>query len=183
MDLEDHHGLDAENEAHIWLLHFLFLQAINRDIHAWQEAWNMHYINTPERGNHSPREMFLFGMHQYGPRGIDAALEDQQFQVHLPSFGVNWLDRAMAGRSLDREAREGRRLAQPLDPFVHPSTPERLSVVVCDEPQGPFTREQVTWLEAQLIARVDGWSQNMEERNNMWNEALQLTHQVFQSTE
>ncbi len=33
--LESNHGLDVDKDAHIWLLHFLFLHYINADADTW----------------------------------------------------------------------------------------------------------------------------------------------------
>jgi hypothetical protein len=43
--LESNHGLDLDKDAHIWLLHFLFLGYINSDADAWMRAWNMHTLS------------------------------------------------------------------------------------------------------------------------------------------
>ena len=43
--LESNHGLDVDKDAHIWLLHFLFLGYINIDADAWMRAWNMHTLS------------------------------------------------------------------------------------------------------------------------------------------
>lgn len=43
--LERLHHLDRENAAHLWLLHFLFLDTINDDCKLFQSHWNSHPIS------------------------------------------------------------------------------------------------------------------------------------------
>jgi len=45
MRLERIHGLDVKNPTHVWLLHALFLDAINTDCMEFQEQWNSHPIS------------------------------------------------------------------------------------------------------------------------------------------
>ena len=39
-----HDGLRASDPMHIWLLHYLFLDAINEDALEWVDAWNSHVM-------------------------------------------------------------------------------------------------------------------------------------------
>ena len=43
--LERDHLLDPDKPEHLWLLHFLFLDAINEDCAAFQANWNNHQIS------------------------------------------------------------------------------------------------------------------------------------------
>jgi hypothetical protein len=70
-DLERNHGFDPENEAHIWLLHWLFLDAINEDLAEWVNTWNHHRISLRGEPDRSPQDMYVFGMLEDGPRGMD----------------------------------------------------------------------------------------------------------------
>ena len=49
------HHLDRDNPQHIWLLHILFLDAINNDCHAFQEQWNSHPISGSDTHDMSPK--------------------------------------------------------------------------------------------------------------------------------
>lgn len=85
LELEHHHELDPTRPAHIWLLHFLFLDAINEDAQEWRHAWNSHKLQIKGERERSPRDIFLFGMVQNGPRGIREVAQtvDEQVQdVH-----------------------------------------------------------------------------------------------------
>lgn len=52
--LERLHGLDHTNPAHLWLIHLLFLGAINQDCIDFQQEWNHHPIGGPRTHNQSP---------------------------------------------------------------------------------------------------------------------------------
>lgn len=91
--LEQHHGLDRNDEFHIWLLHHLFLACINFDALAWAEGWNHHSFsrlpNHPPRSHlPSPRELYYFGVYQNGVRAMDIIDEDEI--PDLAHYGVDW---------------------------------------------------------------------------------------------
>ncbi|KAJ7885136.1 hypothetical protein B0H14DRAFT_2338856, partial [Mycena olivaceomarginata] len=50
--LEIRYGLDINNVAHIWLLHFLFLGTINTQLAFFAEAWNQHRFDQPLTNRH-----------------------------------------------------------------------------------------------------------------------------------
>lgn len=52
--LEELHNLDVKDEAHLWLLHQLFLPMINDDCEDFQEQWNVHPISGVAH-NQSPQ--------------------------------------------------------------------------------------------------------------------------------
>lgn len=58
-NLELHEGLDCDSNAHIWLLHHLFLDAINQNALEWAEAWNNHTITIHGERQRSPCDMFF----------------------------------------------------------------------------------------------------------------------------
>jgi len=43
--LEARDGLDVNSDAHLWLLHFLFIPMINNDAGQWAAAWNSHVLS------------------------------------------------------------------------------------------------------------------------------------------
>ncbi|KAF8837818.1 hypothetical protein BDN67DRAFT_908587, partial [Paxillus ammoniavirescens] len=53
--LERLHGLDQQNPTHLWLLHFLFLDAINEDAQRFIDEWNHHPLSTEK--NQSPSDL------------------------------------------------------------------------------------------------------------------------------
>ena len=52
--LESLHGLKPECAEHLWLLHTLFLDAINDDCRKFQQDWNAHPISGRDTKNKSP---------------------------------------------------------------------------------------------------------------------------------
>lgn len=52
--LERLHNLNHQNPAHIWLIHFLFLDEINADADAFCEDWNHHPLSGKGINNQSP---------------------------------------------------------------------------------------------------------------------------------
>ncbi|KAF7311754.1 hypothetical protein MIND_00185800 [Mycena indigotica] len=67
--LEIRYGLDINNTAHIWLLHFLFLATINSELAFFAESWNEHDIQIRRGPSRSPVSMFVFDMYVNGVRG------------------------------------------------------------------------------------------------------------------
>ncbi|KAK6977122.1 hypothetical protein R3P38DRAFT_3335017 [Favolaschia claudopus] len=63
--LEALHGLERSNPHHLWLLHFLFLDAINEDCDTFRAEWNCHPVSG-EGHDRSPEEMCYMGMLENG---------------------------------------------------------------------------------------------------------------------
>ncbi|KAJ6458548.1 hypothetical protein C8R45DRAFT_1056287 [Mycena sanguinolenta] len=76
--LEVRYGLDINNVAHIWLLHFLFLGTINSQLAFFAGAWNQHRIQMRGSTNRSPTDMFL-------PPEEEGLNEDE-----LEIYGIDW---------------------------------------------------------------------------------------------
>ncbi|KAJ7223353.1 hypothetical protein GGX14DRAFT_352040, partial [Mycena pura] len=55
------HGLDRKAPAQLWLLHQLFLPALNEDCNEFQEEWNLHPISGRMSNNQSPADMRFLG--------------------------------------------------------------------------------------------------------------------------
>ncbi|KAJ8518042.1 hypothetical protein ONZ45_g4829 [Pleurotus djamor] len=171
-DLEVHHGLQHDNFAHIWLLHHLFLQVLHSETQQWANAWNMHKVALPGRkaGHRCPREMFLFGLHQYGVRGADylMAMEQEEQVVDYEHYGVEW-DEDLMRNSERRNEEEW----DDQHPFSN-TRPAVFTEVICDEPDCPLTPEEVIELNTRLIASVNLRSSNMQVRAQVWSEALRI---------
>jgi hypothetical protein len=182
-DLEANHGLDPQTPAHIWLLHALFLSAINEDTQDWAQAWNYHTMSI--RGEHarSPLDMFMFGMVQEGPRGQASFIQTQPIdeEIHpddLPAYGVDWdvhEDARLLAHSLENSAGEW----DEGNPFMVPSTSTLPAEVVCDAPGCPFNQGQVDLLFLLLGQRVDCASRDMAVRRLVWCEALALCQMLW----
>jgi hypothetical protein len=48
------HHLDRKNLSHLWLLHCLFLPALNNDCKEFQNEWNLHPISGRLTNDQSP---------------------------------------------------------------------------------------------------------------------------------
>ncbi|KAF8592699.1 hypothetical protein K439DRAFT_1323238, partial [Ramaria rubella] len=75
--LETFHQLDHSNPAHLWLLHYLFLDALNTDCKEFQREWNLHPIRGDGAKGHSPADMWFMGETKKGK-----IINDDIFQVH-----------------------------------------------------------------------------------------------------
>ncbi len=58
--LEDEGILSYINEVDMFVLHYVFLPRINRNLNAFQESWNSHSLST--EGNRTPYQLFVEGI-------------------------------------------------------------------------------------------------------------------------
>jgi hypothetical protein len=170
IELEANYNLDYNNFAHIWLLHHLFLDAVNADTQAWVATWNLHRVAVPEGGQRSPHEMFLFGMVEYGVRGIDGMVESEPEVEDLAMYGVDWGRLDLASQALERNPDDW----TDENPFVTSGRPENMAEVICDEPDSPLSHNQIIRLNQLLCECVDVNSKNMDVRKVIWREALRI---------
>lgn len=68
--LEDCHGLDIDNQNHVWLLQTLFLPRLNCDLMRFKDGWNNHQLRRSGHEHRTPAEMFVMGMYERGVRGF-----------------------------------------------------------------------------------------------------------------
>ncbi len=68
--LELHYAFNLDNEFHLWLLHFLFLERINGDAQAFIASWNFHTLSSRTQAYRTPTDMYRQGMLQHGFRGV-----------------------------------------------------------------------------------------------------------------
>ncbi|KAJ7234973.1 hypothetical protein C8J57DRAFT_1439477 [Mycena rebaudengoi] len=64
--LERCHHLDVDRPEYLWLLHSLFLDAINEDCKEFQTNWNSHPMAGHETHEKSPNDMRLLGQARLG---------------------------------------------------------------------------------------------------------------------
>ncbi|KAH9948437.1 hypothetical protein B0H21DRAFT_690181 [Amylocystis lapponica] len=181
MDLEANHGLNPTNQAHIWLLHYLFLSSVMHDALEWAEAWNAHKLQVKRQRQRSPRDMFFFGMLQEGPRGFSAFMPSGDIELNpldISSYGVDWDvmdDPVLMAHHLTHNPHEW----EDENPFVPATTPVNLSEVVCDPPNCPFSPEQMIMFTSMLHLSTDSTSRNMNVRRLVWLEALHICREIF----
>ncbi|KAJ7763756.1 hypothetical protein B0H16DRAFT_1661738 [Mycena metata] len=159
-ELELYYGLSHDNAAHIWLIHHLFLDAINQDVQDWAEAWNSHKLTRGNGRRRSPRDMFTFGLLEQGPRGLDTILyqEEEAAFAHIEEFGIDWAAQA--------------------DPDLLEHHSQNNDVIV-DPPEGPLSAALITQLDATLVGCVDINSRDMGVRKLVWQEALSICSSFF----
>lgn len=178
-DLEYNCGLNPHIPAHIWLLHHLFLPAINVDAQDWASAWNSHKLQIRGERNRSPQDIFLFSMVQDGPRGLvlsDAPAEENVDPADLNSYGIDW-DDADNPQLMEHLLLNNPQERDDQNPFhVGPTT---LSDVPCEPPDCPFPADQIRRLDTLLAQRVDVTSRNMALRRIVWETALELCIELY----
>ncbi|KAJ3932345.1 MAG: hypothetical protein NXY57DRAFT_894410, partial [Lentinula lateritia] len=84
--LEDIHGLDIHNQTHLWLLHELFLDEINKDCEQFCSDWNSHPVSGVGH-DQSPEDMRLLGRIEHGEykddcEGLDPSLIEKYYGVN-----------------------------------------------------------------------------------------------------
>ncbi|KAJ7133871.1 hypothetical protein C8R43DRAFT_1089642 [Mycena crocata] len=180
MDLEVHDGLNPRLPAHIWLLHHLFLYAINCDAQEWAAAWNSHHLQIRGERSRSPRDMYLFSMLQDGPRGleyrINAAADDDEALGDPSTYGIDWdvaQDPTLMGHLLDQNPQDWSE-RNPFAPGL-----DTLSHVPCDPPNSPFTAEQIASIDAELAAQIDLSSRSMHIRRLAWQKSMELCNRFY----
>ncbi|KZS91325.1 hypothetical protein SISNIDRAFT_394209, partial [Sistotremastrum niveocremeum HHB9708] len=160
-NLEVYDGLVAENPAHIWLLHYLFLDAINRDAQSWLDSWNAHKLKLAGERDQSPRQLYLLGMVEHGLRGfvpIDEAVAD------IEAYGVDW--EAIGDANL-----MAHHFQQPDVPagVYAPAQPEHMANIQFEPPNCPFTPQLMQHLGAALASTGVLTSSDMAVRRWLWN--------------
>ncbi|KAJ6448497.1 hypothetical protein C8R45DRAFT_850309, partial [Mycena sanguinolenta] len=144
--LEVRNGLDINNVAHIWLLHFLFLGTINSQLAFFAGAWNQHRIQMCGSTNRSPTDMFVFDMFINGVRGDqlppeEEGLDDDELEV----YGIDWQGLREDG-ILHSQAQNNRRDEGSSSWLGRTGPPTDLSQVDVQPPPGTLTDAQVEHL-------------------------------------
>lgn len=169
-ELEAYHGLDTNLPLHIWLLHHLFLDAINLDAYEWAESWNNHRMTHPTLPVSSPRELFFNGMLTSGYRGFqpfDTPLSDQE----AVEYGIDWQDYdspELRSHHRSHNPQENR----PEEGDYETQLPSHLSHVEVPEEISPLSPEQSSFLDFHLDRLEARWSRNVDELAAVWEYAL-----------
>lgn len=178
-DLETHHGMNAEDGDHTWLVHHLFLGELNGELQSWAKGWNHHKMQLKGERNKSPMEMFLIGLVERETPGVREWIEQQEATVEdLPNYGVAWdeLDDEVA-----HNLEEGGRAHQP---FEIDRRPQELHEVACDAPDSPLSAAERARLDAMLALEFGiNDHRSMPERMLIWNRALELCRIFVQQRE
>ncbi|KAJ7199943.1 hypothetical protein GGX14DRAFT_372621 [Mycena pura] len=169
--LELRHGLDINNIAHIWLLHFLFLATINSQLAFFAESWNQHRIQIRHGPNRSPADMFVFDMLVHGVRGNQLPDEEVLNEEELEVYGIDWAglrdDDLLASQRTNNPTAEG---ATSWVGRVGPPPLSDLSSVVVDSPADILSEgEDLVLYNA--VVHLLGSAQD-EDCINLWIHAL-----------
>ncbi|CAH3122845.1 unnamed protein product, partial [Porites lobata] len=83
--LENQDVLNADDDCHLWCLHYVFVPIINRHLSNWKDAWVHHPLRT-ER-NRTPMQLWISGLQEawgfLGPEG-------EVFQGDYSNYGIDW---------------------------------------------------------------------------------------------
>ena len=91
--LELRYPLNPDLDAHLWLLHYLFVEAINYDSTVWASTWNNHTISSRTETYRTPTYMYTHGMVYSGFRGIFARIaSDDPTDDPGDAYGIDWDD-------------------------------------------------------------------------------------------
>ncbi|KAF9237122.1 hypothetical protein BU15DRAFT_88844 [Melanogaster broomeanus] len=180
--LEAYDGLDINNQAHMWLLHDLFLPSINKEAEQWVAAWNHHVIGR--RGEHhlSPHAMFLDGVLECGQRSIFVNGDTDDIG-EIEEYGIDWndLDNHQILRhhnnhnpeDTDEHAESGE-----TNPFVL-NHPDQLSHVEVPDTSCPFSSEELNTFHQCLQPLLDHTNSDMQSRRLLWIEALAIATAII----
>ncbi|KAJ7892446.1 hypothetical protein B0H13DRAFT_2234788 [Mycena leptocephala] len=141
--LEIRHGLNINNVAHIWLLHFLFLRTINTQLSFFAEAWNQHRIQIRHSTNRSPTDMFVFDMFANGVRGDQLpAKEENLSEEELEVYGIDW--QGLHDDNLLQSQAQNNSTAEGSSSWIgRTGPPPDLSQVHVQPPPGTLTEEEI----------------------------------------
>ncbi|KAF8174623.1 hypothetical protein K438DRAFT_1609363 [Mycena galopus ATCC 62051] len=156
--LEVRYGLDINNVAHIWLLHFLLLGLINTQLDFFAQSWNQHRIQIRNSPNRSPTDMFVFDMYVNGVRGDQLPAAEENFDVEeLEVYGIDW--QGLRDDGVLRSQAQNNSHAEGSSSWVgHTGPPPDLSQVIVQPPMGTLTDEEVNDLYdtfSHLIGRAE----------------------------
>ncbi|KAJ7088390.1 hypothetical protein B0H15DRAFT_780666 [Mycena belliarum] len=178
--LEVHHGLNINNTSHIWLLHYLFLRQINDQLRFFMEAWNQHQIRIRDGPSRSPADMFGFDMFVHGVRGTNPGQPPQPQEQdltleELEVHGIDW--EALRDDSLLESRQDNNPSDEGSSSWIgRQGPPEHLNEVPVEAPAGPFSQEELEFLDAVLghLAGAVGDAEVIQ----LWTEALIVARQL-----
>ena len=184
--LETHHGLDVEDPSHIWLLHWLFLPAINEDATAWASTWNSHKIQLEGERRSSPQQLYLKSYLNNGIKGLPANLRQPEGNTggdgepeDYSTYGIDW--EAMNSSHLMYHHHTNNLEEEAGSPFhQHPAW---INEVVCKPPNCPLTEDQVERFEEELAGSTNLGSNNMGVCKLVWVTALELCRKLHTKQE
>ncbi|RDX43182.1 hypothetical protein K466DRAFT_505052 [Polyporus arcularius HHB13444] len=178
--LEVSYDLNVDRDADIWLLHHLFLEAINRDAEQWAAAWNQHTIARRGERHLSPTQMYVRGTAVHGRRGVypeDVTREaDPASDEHYADYGIDW-DDIERQRIRDHHDRYNQDDGDATNPFLT-DRPGHLSHIEVPDSQCPFGVGQVRDLDMYLAQLPCYARATMESCLELWIAAKHFVLQL-----
>lgn len=168
--LEAFHGLRVDSAAHLWLIHHLFLDNINDDIHEWAEDWNSHIMRLKGQKDRAPRDMFLIGLRRRLAVEEEVRIQEEDID-DVERFGIDWED--LEDEDLIRELQE--RGENPFDDYA----PDHMNDIPCEAPDCPLTGPQVEGLDHLLQEEFDRNTHDTDVKTAMWIRALTWCRDLF----
>ncbi|KAF8549907.1 hypothetical protein OG21DRAFT_1420531, partial [Imleria badia] len=106
--LENRHMLNPQNPHHLWILHVLFLPAINQDCRDFQLEWNCHPIDSVDTNLKSPVDLRFLGQTEFGVyrddcEGVHPDVISEFYGVHKEPI-MRKRHQSGAGHPVDEEA-------------------------------------------------------------------------------
>jgi len=171
--LEIRYGLDVNNSNHLWLLHLLFLGAINNHLTAFADGWNHHVIQIRDGPNRSPLDMFGFDMLVHGLRGDEVPMSYEELEV----FGVDW-EGLRDENILESHRRNNPTTEQATSWIGHVGPPEHLNEVPVHPLEGPTVNSTDSHV---VLADIDRWLEFNEDASveAIWSYALAIARRQY----
>ncbi|KAF8235135.1 hypothetical protein L208DRAFT_1056934, partial [Tricholoma matsutake] len=149
--LELRYGLDINNPNHIWLLHHLFLGALNEILTFFAESWNEHHIQIRGGPNRSPADMFSFDQLVHGVRGDQLPHDDEMTEDDLEVLGIDWEalrdERLLTSQQHNNDIREGS-----TSWLGRVGPPDNLNEVQVNTPNAPLHLEEIQQIDEATLA-------------------------------
>jgi hypothetical protein len=171
--LEVQRSLDINNTHHIWLLHYLFLGALNTKLMFFAQAWNQHQLQIQDGPNQLPMDMFVFDTIVHGVCGTN--IEEHISQEELEVYGVDW--EGLQYNSVLQSQEGNNKQYEPGTSWVGwVGPPPNLGGVVLNEPDVQMADERL----AALHSMID-WTNGAEKADiaQQWMSGLVAAQTIF----
>ncbi|OSC97868.1 hypothetical protein PYCCODRAFT_1376313 [Trametes coccinea BRFM310] len=184
-ELETVHGLDVGNDAHVWLLHHIFLPNLNRDAEVWAATWNQHIVARRGERHMAPAQMYLHGLAEHGQCGLlpgplaDDAPEppaNGSADDAYAGYGIDWADLEHS-RIREHHDMHNPNDGDPSNPFLS-NQPNHLSHVEVPDTRCPFTHEQLQLLDIQLSLLPCSQQNTVQGYTELWLAALHYSRVI-----
>jgi hypothetical protein len=176
--LEQHHGLNVELDAHIWLLQYLYMGVINEDALQWAATWNQHPMRLPsgQAGGKSPINQYLMGLAENGLRGI----EDSAYEEDGDDYGIDWADLDNGELVQNILQRRGGLAGENRAHTAMAAPPHWSKVEVTSPTRCPIDPIQLQELDRYVHGRLEGLdSTRMDVRRMRWTHGMRYLNQLL----